>query len=292
MIAVAVLVVLLSTLGLAAWLLRQRYPEQRDDIVNAINRLLPQTQCAQCGYIGCEPYAQALAAGEAATHLCPPGGEGLFNQLNALLGKEQTGPPPIAPTTAVALIDETACIGCALCLPPCPVDAIAGAAGYLHTVIKAECTGCELCIPACPVDCISLVDVRNEPFAPTMRRSTSEVQDFKCVHCGRCDPVCPVNLPVQSLFLHLDTHQSDTATQLGINQCVECGLCDRACPADIPLASLFGDEKHHQRTQHQADVRKEQLAQRYDRHKTRLASMEAEQDRRRNERLGRQRKWH
>lgn len=287
--AIIVLILLLSSLGATAWLLRQRYPEQRDDIVSAINRLLPQTQCAQCGYVGCEPYAQALADGDAATHLCPPGGERLFHQLNTLLGKELTGPPPPEPEPAVAKIDESACIGCALCLPPCPVDAIAGASGYLHTVIEAECTGCELCIPACPVDCISLVEV--PPESQIVRPPHQEAPDLKCLHCGRCDPVCPVGLPVQSLFLYVDTHQADAAARHGLDRCVECGLCDRVCPADIPIASLFGYEKHHQRVRHSADLRKEQLTQRYQRHKIRLASIEAEQSLRRNERLRKQRTW-
>ena len=59
--------------------------------------------------------------------------------------------------TAVALVDEARCIGCARCIDACPVDAIAGAPGYMHTVIAAYCTGCELCLPPCPVDCIDLV---------------------------------------------------------------------------------------------------------------------------------------
>jgi Na+-translocating ferredoxin:NAD+ oxidoreductase subunit B len=59
--------------------------------------------------------------------------------------------------TGVALVDEARCIGCALCIDACPVDAIAGAQGFMHTVIAAYCTGCELCLPPCPVDCIEMV---------------------------------------------------------------------------------------------------------------------------------------
>jgi len=56
----------------------------------------------------------------------------------------------------VALIDEARCIGCTRCIDACPVDAIAGAQGFMHAVIAAYCTGCELCLPPCPVDCIVL----------------------------------------------------------------------------------------------------------------------------------------
>lgn len=137
-------------------------------LVDAIDALLPQTQCAQCGYPGCRPYATAIAEG-APLDRCPPGGEDTLRSLAALLGRPARA---LAEDLAaenldsVARIDEEACIGCALCLPACPVDAIAGASGYLHTVLTRDCTGCELCVPACPVDCI---DMRARDPAATLR---------------------------------------------------------------------------------------------------------------------------
>ena len=126
-------------------------------IVNRIDRLLPQTQCGQCNFKGCRPYAEAIAAGQAEINQCPPGGEAGIRALADLLGRE---PLPLNPENglekpaAVAVIDEQACIGCTLCIEACPVDAILGATKQMHTVIAAECTGCELCLPPCPVDCI------------------------------------------------------------------------------------------------------------------------------------------
>jgi electron transport complex protein RnfB len=136
-------------------------------LVDRLDRLLPQTQCTRCGYAGCRPYAEALAAGRADIDQCPPGGAATAAALAALLGREpkpvnaafgSEGPPK------VAVIDETVCIGCAKCLPACPVDAIVGARRQLHTVIAAECSGCELCLPPCPVDCITLVDAATAPL--------------------------------------------------------------------------------------------------------------------------------
>ena len=132
-----------------------------------LDAVLPQTQCTRCGYAGCRPYAEALAAGEAELDQCPPGGAPTAAALAAILNRPlkpinprhgREGPPQ------VAVIDEALCIGCARCLPACPVDAIVGAKRFLHTVIAAECSGCELCLPPCPVDCITLVDAGPAPL--------------------------------------------------------------------------------------------------------------------------------
>jgi electron transport complex protein RnfB len=136
----------------------------RDELVEAIDRLLPQTQCRRCGYPSCLPYAAAVADGEAINR-CPPGGGHTIDALAALLDRPPIPlDPQLAPMApdAVALIDESRCIGCALCLPVCPVDAIVGAPAQMHTVIARHCTGCELCIPACPVDCIEMTVAADE----------------------------------------------------------------------------------------------------------------------------------
>ncbi len=130
-----------------------------DPIADQVESLLPQTQCGQCGYPGCRPYAEAVARGEEDINKCLPGGEAAVLALADLLGREPLAMEAEEKPPAVAVIDETACIGCTLCLQACPVDAIIGAARQLHGVIAAECTGCELCLPPCPVDCISMVPV-------------------------------------------------------------------------------------------------------------------------------------
>jgi electron transport complex protein RnfB len=141
--------------ALLAWL-QDRLPGRDDDLVETVDALLPQTQCAQCGYPGCRPYARAIADEGAAINLCPPGGDVTVRRLAELLGREALPLASPAPAPQVAVIDESRCIGCLHCRSACPVDAIVGAQSLMHTVIETECTGCELCLAPCPVDCIDL----------------------------------------------------------------------------------------------------------------------------------------
>jgi electron transport complex protein RnfB len=127
--------------------------------IERLDRLLPQTQCGQCGFDGCRPYAEAMDRGEVGVDRCPPGGDSGARALAHVLGvpalpydrSRGTCKPP-----QVAWVVEADCIGCTKCIQACPVDAIVGGTKLMHTVIPPLCTGCELCVPACPVDCIEL----------------------------------------------------------------------------------------------------------------------------------------
>ena len=143
-----------------------RSPKKSEPLAEQIDRLLPQTQCGQCGYPGCKPYAAAIANGEADINQCPPGGDAGVRALARLLGREAKPLNPangVEKPKVVALIREPECIGCTKCIQACPVDAIVGASKSMHVVLADLCTGCELCVPPCPVDCIDLLIVEHQP---------------------------------------------------------------------------------------------------------------------------------
>lgn len=156
--AVLALVLLGVAFGALLGFAAVRFRVEGDPVIDQIEAELPQTQCGQCGYPGCRPYAEAIAAGEA-INKCPPGGEATIRALADLLGVEA---PPLDAEHGeeipprVAYIREDECIGCTKCIQACPVDAILGAARQMHTVLVDECTGCDLCVEPCPVDCIEM----------------------------------------------------------------------------------------------------------------------------------------
>ncbi len=160
--AIIALSALAGTFGLLLGFAAVRFRVEGDPIVERIDAILPQTQCGQCGFPGCRPYAEAIANGEADINQCPPGGDAGVVALADLLGRD---PKPLDPehgeekVKMVAIIDEQTCIGCTLCIQACPVDAILGAAKQMHTIIEKECTGCELCVEPCPVDCIVMAPI-------------------------------------------------------------------------------------------------------------------------------------
>jgi electron transport complex protein RnfB len=160
---------------------------QLQTFVDAIDAVLPQTQCTKCGFAGCRPYAEAIAAGGAEINQCPPGGAAGIDRLARLTGRVVQ---PLNPANGVerpalvALIDESVCIGCTKCIQACPVDAIVGASKLMHSVIDAECSGCELCVAPCPVDCISMVEVPAPIQAARTQAIRAEVD-----HSAAIEPV-------------------------------------------------------------------------------------------------------
>jgi len=143
-------------LGAALGWVSIKFKVEGDPLVEKIESILPQTQCGQCGYPGCRPYAEAISKGGAEINLCPPGGTEGVRKLADLLGREAKPLDAEEKPKQLAVIDEQTCIGCTLCIQACPVDAIVGAAKQMHTIVAVLCTGCELCIKPCPVECIRM----------------------------------------------------------------------------------------------------------------------------------------
>ncbi|SMY16867.1 electron transport complex subunit RsxB [Photobacterium aquimaris] len=164
LIAAIVLAVLAAIFGIILGFASVRFKVEADPIVEQIDAILPQTQCGQCGFPGCRPYAEAIANGEI-INKCPPGGQATIEKLADLMGVEvpQASDNVTNSIKKVAFIHEDMCIGCTKCIQACPVDAIVGGTKAIHTVIKDECTGCDLCVSPCPTDCIEMIPVEETP---------------------------------------------------------------------------------------------------------------------------------
>lgn len=159
-IAIAVLAALALVFGALLGYASRRFEVEEDPIVEQIDAILPQSQCGQCGYPGCRPYADAVGNNGEAINKCAPGGEQTMLKLAELLNVEPQpldgGAEVLTPVRTVAWIDEANCIGCTKCIQACPVDAIVGATRAMHTVLSDVCTGCDLCVSPCPTDCIEM----------------------------------------------------------------------------------------------------------------------------------------
>ncbi|HBZ30821.1 MAG TPA: electron transport complex subunit RsxB [Nitrosomonas nitrosa] len=160
----------------------------KSKLIEQIDAILPQTQCGQCGYSGCLPYATAIAEGNADINQCPPGDAEGIRKLAALLGvafKPLNTLHGVPKPKSVAFINEEQCIGCTFCLQACPVDAIVGAAKQMHTILAAECTGCERCVAPCPVDCISMIPAEPYPASDAQEMKQKAADRARIRHQSR-----------------------------------------------------------------------------------------------------------
>jgi len=159
-VAVAVLTIAAIVFGIILGYAADKFKVEGNPIIDQVEALLPQTQCGQCGYPGCRPYAEAIANGDK-VNKCPPGGTATMEKLAELMGVDPEPLDQVAQEAVkkVAYIREDECIGCTKCIQACPVDAILGAGKLMHTVIAKDCTGCDLCVEPCPVDCIDMLPV-------------------------------------------------------------------------------------------------------------------------------------
>lgn len=160
--AILAIVILATLFGIILGAAAIIFKIKGDPTAQKIEAVLPQTQCGQCGYPGCKPYADAVAKNEAPANLCVPGGQDTINQISDIMGVEPVAASTQAPEATIAYINEDMCIGCTKCINACPVDAIVGSNRQIHTIIRDECTGCKLCVDPCPTECITMI-----PIPPT-----------------------------------------------------------------------------------------------------------------------------
>lgn len=151
-------------LGIILSYIKYSFPIKKNSVVVAVDNLLPQSQCAQCGYSGCYPYAKAIVKDGENINKCIPGGSDLTFKIAKVLNIENVEKYLDSSATknekkiyTTVLIDEKNCVGCSKCASFCPVDAIIGSPNFMHTVLQKFCTGCNICLLHCPTNCIKII---------------------------------------------------------------------------------------------------------------------------------------
>ena len=162
--AIVSLTLLGLVLGFLLGLAGKYLKVESSPLVDAVEALLPGSQCGQCGYPGCKPAAEALANGNAPATICPPGGSVLAEQLATMLGLDLDLSGVQEPELLVARVSEATCTGCTRCFKVCPTDAIVGAPKQIHAVVADACIACKKCVEVCPTECLQM-----HPIEVTLR---------------------------------------------------------------------------------------------------------------------------
>lgn len=173
--------VILFIIGIALSLLAKKDATTGNDLEKRVEKALPGVQCAQCGYPGCQAYAQAVIKGEAKIDKCIPGGPDTVNTLASILNIDPQSlnadsDDMLFATRKVALIHKSLCTGCTKCSRVCPVDAINGKVRQIHSVDSEECIGCGDCIKVCPEKCIEMIRLE-----PTLKNFNWEIESMRII---------------------------------------------------------------------------------------------------------------
>jgi len=217
-----------------------------DPRIDAVQQMLPGTNCGACGFPGCLGLAQATVEGTALPGKCTVMSEDERQAVAAFLGVDAGAEEKVVARLACAGGNNTArnrahyeglqscraatlvsgggkacfwgCLGLGDCEAVCDFDAIIMNEHGLPVVIEDLCTACGDCVDACPKDLFSLHPVSHRLWVACKNLERGEAVladcDVGCDACGRCAADAPDvitminNLPVVDYDRNHDVKQA------------------------------------------------------------------------------------
>lgn len=124
------------------------------------------------------------------------------------------------------------CVGCAVCVRVCPVDAIVGKPNQRHRILADICTDCGACGRICPHRSVKNLDGEIcERIRIRSRWPKPVFDNQRCMGCTICLEACPTGC----LALNMDRGDRNTlrypVLQKSID-CIGCAFCMEGCPVD------------------------------------------------------------
>jgi Na+-translocating ferredoxin:NAD+ oxidoreductase RNF subunit RnfB len=207
---------------------------EEDPRIEAVQDLLPGTNCGACGFPGCAGLAIAIVGGKALPGKCTVMSEDERNDVAEFLGVDAGAEEKVVARLACGGGTNTArnraayaglpscraaelvagggkacfwgCLGLGDCEAVCDFEAISMNEHGLPVVNEDKCTACGDCVDACPKDLFSLHPVSHRLWVNCMNLAKDQVVledcEVGCDACGRCAQDAPGiitmvnNLPV------------------------------------------------------------------------------------------------
>jgi len=222
-----------------------------DPRIDAVNQLLPETNCGACGFPGCLGLAEAMVEGSALPGKCTVINEDEREFIAEFLGvdvgaeekvvarlacagganvaRKRAHYEGLSSCRAAALVAGGGkgcfwgCLGLGDCEVVCDPDAIVMDEHDLPLVIEDLCTACGDCVDACPKDLFSLHTVSHRLWVAckNLENGDAALEDCEvaCDACGKCAVDAPADVITMVDNLPVVNYEMNHSVRTAIERC-------------------------------------------------------------------------